>query len=619
MKEFEDAYAKNAGGVEQAKKDSISRLKNFLDLYVNFKMKLRDAQVRGFSSNTELSNELLDYKKKVGVSYILEKDIVEPGVKDLYDKRKLELRVSHLMIRPDTSGEEAARTFTQAILDSIKNGKSFEEMVMKYSQDNFSKPVNGDIFYVTAGQLPVEFEDACYKTEVGKIYPQVVQTRYGFHIIKVTEKRERIPQIKASHILIDFVNDKGEMDTVTALAKVDSVLTELKNGTDFAALASKYSDDTGSKEKGGDLGYFERRMMVKEFDEAAFNLKVGEVSNVIKTNFGFHIIKLTDRKPYPTYEEDKENLKKIFKQTSYQAKYDGLIDSLRNKYNYKLNDETFNLVITSSDSVKFGAEHPKLSEFKDKELFSFANKKINGGEFFDRIASNNEFLNKLINKDLLKNAVDKTSSEYLLEEEALNLDKFNSEFASLMDDYKNGIYIFKLQDDEVWSQILLDSTRIYQHYLDTKEKYVWPDRVSYSEIFSRNDSLINHYYKLLSDGENFDSLAAKHTERPGYKEKLGNFGLKDTKADQLSIEADLLKEHGDFSKPIKFSGGFSIVKLNFKEPSRLKTFEEAKPEVSGSFQEAESKRLEQNYIDRLSKKYEPVIYYDKLEEAYKVQ
>jgi peptidyl-prolyl cis-trans isomerase SurA len=204
MNEFENAYVKNVGSYDAAKKDSLSKLKSFMDLYLNFKLKLRDAEVRGYGEDAALKQELTDYKKKVGVTYLLEKNIVEPGIKNLYDKRKWELRVSHLMIRPDSSGEEAARKLTQAILDSIKSGKSFESMVSKYSQDSFSKKDGGDIFYVTAGQLPVEFEDAAYNTPKGQVYPWVVRTKYGFHIIKVTDKKERVPQIRASHILSCF-------------------------------------------------------------------------------------------------------------------------------------------------------------------------------------------------------------------------------------------------------------------------------------------------------------------------------------------------------------------------------------------------------------------------------
>jgi len=321
MDEFENAYTKNVGSLAVAIKDSFENYKNFAELYTNFRMKLDDAKLRGYQNDSELNDELQNYKKQVGSSYILEKYLVEPNIKDLYEKRKTEIRASHIMIRPDSTGELAARNKTQAILDSIKAGQSFESMVQKHTQDNFSKPKDGDIFYFTAGQLPYEFEDAAYHTPKDSIYPQVVQTRFGFHIIKVTDVKQRIPKIRVSHILISYSKPDGTVDTAATYATMDSVLAELKAGKDFGEVAKRFSDDTGTKDKGGDLGFFERRMMVPEFDEAAFKLDVGQVSDVVKTSFGLHVIKLTEKQSYPTFEEDKENLNNLLKRSRYNDLY----------------------------------------------------------------------------------------------------------------------------------------------------------------------------------------------------------------------------------------------------------------------------------------------------------
>lgn len=617
MDEFEEAYAKNAGGYEEAKDDSLSKLKSFLDLYVNFKMKLRDAQIRGYDKNPALQDELLDYKKKVGVTYLLEKQLVEPGIKNLYDKRKVELRVSHLMIRPDTAGNEAAKALAQSLLDSIQAGADYVEMVKRHSQDQFSSPAGGDIFYVTGGMLPVEFENAIYDAEPGTVYPEVVETKYGFHIIKVTERRDRIPQVRASHILINYNNDEGEIDSAAARARIDSIMAQLKEGGDFAELAKTYSEDPTGNQQGGDLGFFERRQMVKEFDETAFNLEVGEISGVVATNFGYHIIKVTDKKPYPSYEEEKENLKKMYKQISYQAEYDAFIDSLREKYNYSLNEENMVRLAEKLDSVKIGSELPEMDETASATVFTYSSSNVNAKELMENINSNSEYLNRVVNKDFLSGAINKVSGEYLLEAAALDLEFTNREFASLMEDYRNGIYIFKLQEDEVWNKVKLDSARLYEHYLDTKENYVWPDRVSFSEIYVKSDSAAQAIYAQLQEGANFDTLAVQYTQRPGYQEKAGLFSLQDAKQTQLAVEADKLKNPGDYSAPFSNTGGFSIVRLNEKEPSRIKTFEEAKAEVSGSFQEAESKRLEQAYLQSLAKRYDPEYNYDKLEKAFK--
>jgi len=617
MDEFEKAYAKNAGGFEQAKDDSIAKLKDFLNLYVNFKMKLRDAYVRNYDNDSSLQAELQDYKGKVGVTYLEEKYLVAPAVKELYDRRKWEYRVSHIMFRHKPGKDEEVKTLAAAILDSIKNGASFEEMAKRYSEDTYSKPNGGDIYYITAGLVPVEFEDAVYKTEVGQVYPELVRTRFGYHLIKVTDKNLRIPKIRVSHILVDFKNDSGLVDTAAARVKIDSVLMRLKAGEDFGKLASEYSEDPGSKQNGGDLGFFARRAMVKEFDEAAFKLEVGQISDVVQTNYGFHILKLTDKQPYPTFNEDRENLKDIFKKQRYNTAHANFVDTLRAKYNYNVNDSTFNYVLSKSDSVKLDENHPAMKELKDMPLFSYAGKNITFGEFVGDLTDKKDFYSRIITKDILDGAVKAVSGDYLLKEEAAQLEKTDPEYRSLMEDYKDGIFIFKLQEDEVWNRIRSDSSNLYPYYLSTKENYKWPDRVSFVELYSKKDSLINYYYALLQDGADFDSLTTAKTERTEMKEKLGKYPLDDVDKSPLYKEASKLENPGDYSEPFKTSNGFAIVKLIEKDSARLKTFEEARAEVAGAFQESESKRLEQEYVESLKKRYEPVFFYSELEKAYK--
>lgn len=618
--EFEAVYSKNVTASDQSKEEDSERMKNFLDLYVNFKMKLRDAEVRGYPSHPELNDELYDYKKKVGVTYLLEKDLVEPGVKSLYDKRKYELRVSHIMLRLDTLTTEQGKEIAENLIQRINSGEKFEDLAFQYSHDQFSREHGGDIYFITAGMLVPEFEDASFATPVGEIYPEPLQTRYGFHIIKVTDKQERVPQIRASHILINFFNEENEPDTLGAQQKADEIYQRIIAGEDFATLAIEYSADPGSKDNGGDLGYFERRMMVKDFDYTAFNLeKIGDISKPVKTNFGFHIIKLTDRKPYPSFEEDKENVKRIYKQTRYDAEYADFITSLKEKFNFSTDEKTFDEIVFNADTIRFGnnyRESELRSSIKNSVIYTINNNSITVDSLFAAAELDTEFNNKPINKQSLRNAIKKISENKLLELEAMQLEKTSKEFASLMEDYRNGIYIFRLQDDEVWSKIDIDSVRLYDFYLSTKEKYVWPDRVRLSEIFVRKDSLANELHKQLMEGAEFEALAAEYTERPGFKEKEGDFGIHDAKANQLAVTANSLKSVGDISEPFANAGGYSIIRLDEKIPAGLKSFEEAKAEVSGAFQESESKRLENEYIDLLKSIYNPVIYYDRLEHVF---
>lgn len=619
MAEFEKAYSKNVGGYEKASNDSYDNYKNFSDLYVNFKMKLKDAYERGYNKDENLLSELTDYKKKVGSSYIQEKYLVEPNIKELYERRKEEIRASHLMIRPEqTGGDEPAREITKALLDSILNmGMSFEELTKVHSQDFYSKDKGGDIFYFTAGQLPYEFEDACYKTPVGTVHPEVVKTKFGYHIIKVTERKPRIPKIQAAHILVSFMNQEGNVDSAGAKAKIEEVAEKLKQGQDFSELAKEYSDDTGTKDRGGDLGFFERRMMVQPFDEAAFNLQVGEISDIVETQFGYHIIKLLGKGELQPFEQEKDNLKTILKRLRYQDIYNEYVNQLKKEFAFNINNNALEVIVEKSDSSLVGADYPNPNEVNNLVVYSYGDVKQNFEYFYNKLRKDTEFTGKRFEVENLINAINKYSSEELLEYKALGLDSIDQNFAELMNDYKNGIFIFRLQEEEVWNKIVLDSVKLVQYYEKNKDKYRWPDRAAFTEIWVLKDSVANLYFSQIKNGEvDFDSLAKK-TERASVMSKEGRYDMTSTANSDLARVAFDLEKEGEISAIYPNSGGYSIIRLDKKDPARLKTFEEAKAEVTGAFQELESKRLENQYIESLKKKYQPVIYYDNLKKAFK--
>lgn len=619
MGQFEKAYAKNVGGVENAKKDSFDEYKKFLDLFVNFRMKLRDAHIRGFEKDSALNKELANYEKEIGKTYYLEKELVGKGIKDLYEKRKYELRVSHILFRPDTVSAEVAKRKAEAIIDSIKHGKSYEEMARKYSDDKVTGKMGGDIYYITAGLVVPNFEDAAYATKVDSVYPMPVRTRFGYHVIKVTDKRKRKPEIRVSHIFISAKSNQAHKNPDSSYALIKKIKEKLDKGALFEDLVKKYSDDGRSKAKNGDLGYIKRRRMPKEFDFAAFNLKVGEVSNIVKTKYGYHIIKVTAVKPYPSFESEKENLKKMYKRARYDRDYRRLKGQLAKEYNRRINESALSFIAKVAKSAPIDSYFKSKfrKAIKDSVVFSYKGHKIICDSLFNHITDYPSFEKKVISKNNLEEVIKKYSDDLFMDDKVAHLEKTDPEFADLMKEYRNGLYIFKLQEEEVWNKLKIDTTDIHNYYIKHKAKYYWPEKVDFSEIYSRSDSLINKYYKILKNGADFDSLAAKYTERKGYKLKKGRFGLMEITKNPMALKAASLEIIGEFSKPFKSSGGWSIVKLNKRMKAHPKTYEEAKAEAASDYQEVASKQLENKYIESLKKIYHPEYFYDKLKEAYK--
>lgn len=618
MGEFEKAYSKSAGGFDAAKDDSLSQYVSFLDLYVNYRLKLEDAYKRGYNTNTDLLQELNDYKKQVGESFLIENDIMAPAVKKMHERRKYEFRISHLMVLADSISFDQAHIKALGFIDSVRKGKSFEELVVKYSDDASTKNKGGDVYYLTSGDVFPQFEDVIYSTKEGEVSSTPVRSNYGYHVIKVTEKRERIPSLRASHILVRF----SAPDTTESYNKALEVLQKAKNGEDFANLAQEYSEDEGSKVKGGDLGFFERRRMVPAFDEAAFNLKEGEISGLVKTNFGYHIIKVIEKKKLPTFEDEKDQLRDLYKQISYNPDYRKYVDSLKTKYGFKLNDSMVEKAVklAAEDTLTIGPKYWESSlrnNLKDSVLYSFANDKETLDSFFTTIITGNKNFGKKVDKYLITSNIGTMSERYVIEAEAMRMEERSEEFKNLMDDYKNGIYVFKIQEEEIWNKINADSSKIFDYYTQNKDNYRWNDRVNFSEIYTRKDSLINLYYSKLQEGADFDTLAMKHTERTGFKSKKGNHGLVDVESGELAKKANELTAAGQYTKPFKVENGYAIVKLIEKKSAGIKTFDEAKSEVMSAYQEKESARLEEEYVAKLKQTYKPEVHHEELKQAFK--
>jgi peptidyl-prolyl cis-trans isomerase SurA len=623
LSEFEQAYLKNTGNLEAAKKDSISALKNFLDLYVNYKMKLKDADVRGYKTDPALQKEITDYKVAIGQTLYLEKELFDPWMKNLYERRKKEYRVSHIFLVPDSSrNEEQTVAFAKELIQRIKNGDDFGKLAAEYSKDNYTKGRGGDVYYVVSGNIvSPSLDDAVYSIKsAGEVYPEPVKSSFGYHIIKVTDIVKRKPFIKALHILAAFKDSTGTTDSVKALAKIKDVEARIKAGEDFKELAKKYSDDPGSGKRGGDLGKFERGKMVMEFDDAAFKLNKDEISSIIKTQFGYHIIKVYEIGELPTFEEDKENLKDLFQRTRYKNEYDILVDTLKVKYGFKLNETTLQNIIDVKDTTKLTVDFKGMElskKFGKDELFVMKSDLYSVDSLLAYMTRQKNMLLKPISKGLITDALYFYTTSLALRYKSLEFDKENKDFAALMDDYESGVYLFKLLEDEVWNKIEIDSVSLFNYWNSTKEKYNYGDRVKYNFLYSKNDSTIYNFYSMLKSGAEFDTLMTKNIDKRELGNRINEKDFVDAQSDELSIAANRLETDGDYSAPLKYKDGWAIVRLVAKDGAREKTFEEAKAEASSLYQESESKRLENDFINSLKVKYKPVLNYEELERAFK--
>ena len=485
--DFEDQFLKTVNSIDSAKKTTLDQRKEFLDLLIKFKLKVKDGRERGLLDSPDIQKDLAEYKKSFVSTFLIDKEVIEPNIQDLYERRKFELRASHILINlpPTATPEDSVKAYEKAkqVIERLNNGDDFTTVAKEMSEDQTVQQNGGDLYYFTGGMTVPEFEDVVYGMKVGETTKEPVRTQFGLHIVKLTDKKERVESIKASHILIQNKTDSlgNVIDTVETYNKANDILQRIKNGEDFGTLAKEFSEDPGSAPNGGDLGYFDRRRMVQPFDSAAFSLQIGEVSDLIKTRFGYHIIKLTDIKEYEPFEKQKDKLKSEFKRgVQYKQVYRDYLDQLEQKLDFEIKDEGMALLRSRFDSTKIvGSVNPDSvfnAQEKDMVVATFDDGEIKVNDIVIYIATNKDYSNNAANMSTLQNIIKAAAEIPLLNAMAEREDvEDNDEYKALLKEYEDGLLSFKIDQEELWSKIQITEPELQEYYAANKEKYSFKD------------------------------------------------------------------------------------------------------------------------------------------------
>lgn len=485
--EFEKQYLKSNPILDTAKNKSLQERKDFLDLLIKFRLKVKDARERGLLNSPDIQNDINEYKKNFLSAFLIDKKIVAPHIKDLYDMKKYEVRASHILINlPQTANpEDSIKAYKKAedAINELKAGVDFGTVAIKYSDDFTAKQNNGDLYFFTAGMTVPEFEEEVYSLKIGDFSKKPVRTMYGLHIVKLTDKRPRFESIRASHILIQEQRDStGKIsDSIGTYNKAKSLLDRIKNGEDFAKIAEENSDDPATKTKGGDLGFFDRRRMVQPFDSAAFMLKKGQVSGLVKTAFGWHIIKLTDVKEFQSFEKQKDNLKQDYKKgKAFKDEYAKYIEKSKKTLDFKFKDDAFGFIKAKFDSTKTIGSYSFDSLFtkadREKVIATFKDGSVKVEDIITYYNRNRDLANSFGTSENIKKLLDGTSELPILNAMAIkeNIEK-DADYIELLTEYENGLLSFKIDQEELWSKIKITNEDMMKYYDNNKAKYQYTE------------------------------------------------------------------------------------------------------------------------------------------------
>lgn len=444
--------------VDEQQKD----FKEYFDLFVDFKLKLRQARDMGLDTSVTYTEELQKYREQLIQPYLQNPEATERLIKEAYERSIEEVRASHILIKlQENAAPKDTLEAYKRILEARTNilaGVPFDSVAKTYSEDPSVKMNHGDLGYFSAFSMVYPFENAAYNTRIGEI-SSPFRTQFGYHILKVIDKRKSPGEVQVAHIMVKNDSLNGE----SARQKIEDIYKKLEQGADFGTIAREHSDDLSSAQKGGVLPKFGTGRMIRPFEEVAFNLKnEGDFSAPFQSSYGWHILKLLKKYPVPSFAELHSRLEGKVKNSS-RAGY--VERSLAQKIALDYTIETdLNQVYAYPGVAEMKNKNDTILRIEDKyftahKLYEFSkqSKLKNTGELYEG------FKNAMI-IDYYKEHLEETSRE----------------FALTYQEYRDGLLLFELLQKEIWERAEKDSLGLEQFFEQRRDQYVWKKRAAFT-------------------------------------------------------------------------------------------------------------------------------------------
>jgi peptidyl-prolyl cis-trans isomerase SurA len=600
--EFLQIYLKNNN---EPKYDKTS-LDEYMELFIKFKLKVAEAEALGYDTIPKLVKELDGYKKQLALPYLVDSAKNESLIKEAYLRTKEEVRASHILIKVSENASPAdtiaAYNRITELKSRILNGSSFKDVAQgKGGSEDPSASINGgDLGFFTAFQMVYPFEEKAYTTKIGEV-SDPFRTRFGYHIIQITEKRPTRGTIETSHIMVAVNISAKKNEVEAAKSKIDEIYELLEEKGNFESLVAKYSDDPSSNKKKGVLPAFgtgTSTRMVTEFEDAAFALKKdGEYSKPIRTDYGFHIVKrlkLTDVASYETMKKTLES--KVAKDERSKTTQNSFVTKLKKEYKFKSNSKGLKWFYKNLDSTYLKGQFDPSILSSNKPLFKMNKKKFTQKDFAQYLKSNY----RGARQENMNTAIDvqysKWEKEAILNYEESRLVNKYPAFKALITEYHDGILLYEIMSDKVWNKAMKDTVGLKAYYENNKTDYTWGYRINGDVYECYSAESANIAYELLKrdtlsqiqvvkiiNGES--ELNIRHIN--------GKFDLNRTK---YLTDKKLIK---GLNNIFETDGKYYVVMVqDILEPTQ-KEFEEAKGAITSDYQNF----LEKNWLRALRKKH----------------
>ncbi len=602
--EFERIYRKNNSAGTSVKQSP----EEYMELFINFKLKVLEAESLGMDTVTSFKNELKGYRDQLAKPYLNDSSVAEELAKQEYARMKNELHVQHILIKvdPKKGAADTLRVYN-LLLDLRKRamkGEDFQKLATQYSEDPSLKMNNGDIGWLTAFRVVWEFENAIYSVPVGQI-TMPIRTQYGYHIAKVTETRPSKGTVQVYHIFVRAPEEWTAEQKLAAKNKIYAVYDSLKMGHSFGEMVKNNSDDRSTVSKNGELPWFGSGQMIPEFENAAFALQhPGDYSQPVHSYYGWHLLMLKARKDLGSYPMMRDEiLSKVNDPQMLQVKKGLYLSKLKKQYNYSFNQQNFDKFCAKMDTGYFGGNWSDAAFRNDQSVIcSFADQKVTAADLAAYLAKVQRKSSDIPLIPYIQKQTESLVTLNIQEYEKSTLPDRYPEFKYILQEYHDGILLFDLTDQMVWSKAMADTAGLEQYYSQHSSSYMWGDRVDALTVSGDSAALV----------EAARAVAVKYGKKKDFSTDMifAKVCPSDTAKTCLTIREGLYEkgENADVDKT-GWTAGAGPVFSKDKEESFIYVRKVLKPEVK-KLEEARGlvisdyqNFLEKQWIDQLRAKY----------------
>ncbi|MEM6397184.1 MAG: peptidylprolyl isomerase [Bacteroidota bacterium] len=606
--EFRYIYTKsNAGNADF----SEASLREYLELYERFKLKVARAYEMGLDTIQSLQKELAGYRRQLADNYLIDRSVTDRLIEEMYERRQQDVDFSHILIKVDERAiprdTMAAYQKAQTLAESL-TAKNFAEIASASSEDTYSKVRGGRVGYIAA-PMPAGFyglENLLYVGKVGEVLGPV-RTKAGYHMVMVNERRPAQGEVEAAHIMVR----KPEGDQTEAREKIDRALALLNAGTPFEQVSAELSEDVRTADNGGYIGWFGVNKYEDSFEEAAFGIAADKgISPIIETRVGYHILRRIARRGVQPLADERPLLERAVKADSrYEAAIDALMLDIRQRANVKeeratLEKWTRSLVDSAFLHFRWSVPTPRdespllLLGENGETVYTLA-------DFQDYLAENARERMSAGRNDGSRGAVyilfPKWTREVLLEYEETKLEDRYPEFRSLMREYEEGILLFEATKIEVWDKAAEDSVGLAEFFANHRSDYTWDERAEVTLYQVSGD-------KLAQQQAIYDFARTNNSEAV-----LNKFGRQDLNVQPDTYEKGRLPQLGDVewasgatTSPVTNprDGTVTFYKIEQIMPGGQKELDEARGYVIADYQD----QLEKEWVEELRRRFPVKVY-----------